>query len=92
MILARVIGNVTASVKHPAYQGHKVLIVQPIDETGKDFGDSFLALDSVQAGPGDAVLVAREGNCAREILGTKDDPFHSVILGIVDKVDIEVKL
>lgn len=86
MILAKVKGNVVATMKHPSYKGHKILIVQPIDDLGNDKGDSFLAQDAVQAGPGDVVLVAREGNTARQLLGTADDPFHAVIVGIVDKV------
>lgn len=90
MILARVKGNVVATIKQPCYKGHKVLIVQPIDETGKDIGDSFLACDTAQAGPGDTVLVQREGNTARQLLGTPADPFHSVIVGIVDKVSVEL--
>lgn len=89
MILCRVTGDVVATVKQPCYRGHKVLIVQPLDEDGNDLGDSFLACDPVQAGPGDTVLVAREGNCARQILGTADDPFHSVIIGIVDRFSVE---
>ncbi len=86
MILGRVKGNVVASEKHPCFEGHTVLIVHPIDEKGNDCGQSFLACDSVQAGEGDVVLVQREGNSARQLLGTQDDPFHSVIVGIVDKV------
>jgi carbon dioxide concentrating mechanism protein CcmL len=86
MILARTKGNVVASVKHKCYEGHRMLIVQPIDEKGDDIGDSFLACDTVQAAPGNVVLVEREGNTARQLLGTQDDPFHSVIVGIVDKV------
>lgn len=89
MILCRVKGNVVASVKQPCYVGHKVLIVQPVDEQGEDTGDSFLACDSVQAGPGDTVLVAREGNCARQILGKPEDPLHAVIMGVVDNVNAE---
>ncbi|MBF0106836.1 MAG: EutN/CcmL family microcompartment protein [Deltaproteobacteria bacterium] len=89
MILARVLGNVVATKKHPSYTGHKTLIVQPVDEYGNDTGTSFVACDSVQAGPGDVVLVEQEGNCARQILGTLKDPFHSVICGIVDRVKLE---
>jgi ethanolamine utilization protein EutN len=86
MILCRVKGNVVATMKHPSFTGHRILIVQPLDENRNDKGDSFLACDSVQAGPGDIVLVEREGNCARQILGTPDDPFHSVIVAIVDEI------
>jgi len=88
MILARVKGNVVATVKHPCYIGHRMLIVQPIDQYGKDKGASFLACDARQSCSGDVVLIQREGNTARQLLGTPDDPFHSVIVGIVDKVKI----
>ena len=88
MILAKVKGSVTATLKHPVYVGKKVLAVQAInDKTFKEKGESFLAVDSVQAGIGDIVLVAREGSTARQILGNDNDPFHSVIVGIVDEVE-----
>ena len=87
MKLARVIGNVVATQKHPCYRGHKMLIVQPVDENGADSGVSFLSCDTVNAGPGDLVLVEQEGNSARQLLGTRDDPFHSVIVGVVDRVE-----
>jgi len=86
MKLARVIGNVVATRKVACYKGHKLLIVQPVDKHGNDTSPSFLSMDTVNAGPGDLVLVEQEGNAARQLLGTKDDPFHSVIVGVVDKV------
>jgi microcompartment protein CcmK/EutM len=85
--LARVIGNVVSTVKQPCYKGHKLLIVQPVNDSGDDDGPSFLSHDTVNAGPGDLVLVEQEGNSARQLLGTRDDPFHSVIVGVVDRVD-----
>lgn len=87
MILARVKGNVVSTAKHPCFEGHRMLIVQPIDENGNDLGDSFLSCDTAEAGPGDVVLVQQEGNTARQLLGTQEDPFHSVIVGVVDKVN-----
>jgi microcompartment protein CcmK/EutM len=89
MRLARVIGNVVATCKVPCYKGHKLLIVQPVDEQGNDISQSVLSMDTVNAGPGDLVLVEQEGNAARQLLGTIKDPFHSVIVGVVDKVHIE---
>lgn len=59
MILARVKGNVVATIKHPCYEGHRLLIVQPIDEHGTDLGNSFLACDTARAAPGDVVLIER---------------------------------
>lgn len=89
MRLCRVIGNVVATVKHPVYLGQRLLIVQPIDETGSDVGASFLAVDRVQAGPGDRVVVMREGNGVRQILQLGDQvPIRSLVVGVVDEVDV----
>lgn len=88
MILGRVIGTVNSTVKHPCFEGRSVQIVQPLAMDGRTpQGTSFLAVDSVQAGLGDLVLAAREGNTARQILGSDSDPFHAVILAIVDQLD-----
>lgn len=92
MILARVIGTAVATIKHPAFDGRKVMVVQPLNDEGTEkSGKSFLAVDAVQAGPGDRVLVAREGNTARQILGAGEAPIHSVIVSIVDDVYISVQ-
>lgn len=89
MRLCRVLGNVVATVAHPAYQGQRVMIVQQIDERGGDVGSSFLAVDRAQSGPGDTVLVMSEGNGVRQILDMgKQVPIRSLIVGIVDSVDV----
>jgi ethanolamine utilization protein EutN len=86
--LCRVIGNVVSTVKHPVYAGQILMIVQPIGEDGADIGTSFLAIDRVQAGPGDRVVVLTEGNGVRQILQMGDlVPIRSLIVGIVDQVD-----
>lgn len=88
MRLCRVIGNVVSTVKHPAYSGQILLIVQPIGEDGADIGASFLAIDRVQAGPGDFVVVLTEGNGVRQIMQMGDlVPIRSLVVGIVDRVD-----
>ncbi len=87
MKLCRVTGNVVATIKHPTYRGHKLMIVQPIDEHGADTGTTFLAVDLAQAGPGDRVLVMQEGNGVRQILKEQKLPIRSIIIGIVDEVD-----
>lgn len=89
MKLCEVIGNVVASVKHPAFVGHKVLLCQSLDANGKPVGSPLIAVDRVQAGIGDRVLVNQEGNGSRQLLGTIDGklPIRSVIVGIVDSVD-----
>ena len=89
MKLCRVKGNVVATVKHPTYRGHKLMVVQPLDERGAAVGTSFVAIDHVQAGIGDDVLVLTEGNGARQIVKQGDVvPIRSVIVGIVDHVEV----
>lgn len=89
MTLCRVLGNVVSTVKHPVYRGQRLLIVQPIDQAGADTGSSFLAVDRVQSGPGDRVLVMREGNGVRQLLDMgKQVPIRSLIVGVVDQVEI----
>jgi len=84
----RVVGPMWASVKHPAYAGKALFVVQPVDELGADTGTSFVAVDTVQAGVGDKVIVLTEGNGVRQILKQGDIvPIRSVIVGIVDVVE-----
>ena len=89
MRLCRVLGNVTASAKHPAYAGRTLLVVQAIDASGAEQGDSFIAVDNAQAGPGDRVLVLTEGTGVRQIVKLGDQvPIRSLVIGIVDQVDV----
>jgi microcompartment protein CcmK/EutM len=90
MRLCRVEGSVVATAHHPSYDGKKLLVVQPLDETGAALGDSFLAVDAVQAGVGDVVLVNVEGNGTRQILKMGAIvPIRSLIVGVVDRVTVE---
>ena len=88
MRICKVIGNVVATTKHPVYTGEKLMVVQRIDEHGNEAGESFLAVDRAQAGPGDTVVVMSEGNGVRQILNMGDQvPIRSLIVGIVDAID-----
>ena len=88
MRCCRVIGPMWAAVKHPAYAGRPLFVVQPIDDKGKDMGNSFVAIDHVQAGVGDKVIVLTEGNGVRQILAMGDIvPIRSMIVGIVDHME-----
>ncbi|HEY5921379.1 MAG TPA: EutN/CcmL family microcompartment protein [Kofleriaceae bacterium] len=88
MRCCRVVGPMWAAVKHPAYAGRPLFVVQPIDDQGKDTGNSFVAIDNVQAGVGDKVIVLTEGNGVRQILQMGDIvPIRSMIVGIVDHVE-----
>lgn len=87
MKLCQVIGPVVSTVKHPTYLGTKLLAVQPIDPEGNPIAESQLAVDRVQAGEGDRVLVMSEGNGVRQLFGMELLPIRSVIVAIVDDVD-----
>ena len=90
MILCKVLGPIVSTVKHPAFAGQKLLIVQPVDEAGRALGKSFLAVDRAsQAGEGDTVLVLREGTGIRQLFGLPKEatlPIRSCIVGVVDAV------
>ena len=89
MNLCRVLGPVVATEKHPAFTGRKLLVVQPLNENLGEMGKSFIAIDSSSgAGKSDVVLVMREGNGVRQIIGDKMAPIRSIIVGVVDAVDI----
>jgi microcompartment protein CcmK/EutM len=88
MILALVKGSVTATDKHKAFHARKLLVVQPLDEARREVGKSFLAVDNLAgAGPGDTVLVLREGNGVRQLLHDKTLPIRSLVVGVVDAVE-----
>jgi len=87
MILGKVIGNVVSTIKLPVYQGYKILIVQPVNDKEEPQGESVLALDTVQAGVGDTVLVIDEGNASRLIMNNPTAPVRTMIVGIVDTIN-----
>ena len=87
MILGKVIGNVVSTIKLPIYQGYKILIVQPVNNKEEPQGESVLALDTVQAGVGDTVLVIDEGNSSRLIMNNSTAPVRTMIVGIVDALN-----
>ncbi len=89
MILGKVVGNVVSSSKHRDYEGFKLLVIQPVDHTGTPKGKSLLAVDAVQAGIGDIVLVIDEGGSGRAILGAPDNrTVRTVVTGIVDEISL----
>jgi ethanolamine utilization protein EutN len=98
MILGKVTGNVVSTCKIAPLEGFKLLLVQPIGlgekplekpgkTSGKTSGKTMVALDTVQAGVGDTVLIIDEGNSARSILKDSSAPVRTVIVGIVDEIN-----
>lgn len=88
MYIGKVIGTVVATIKIDHLQERKLLLVDQLNLKGEETGYYDIAVDVVQAGPGDTVLVIDEGNGARQILGIDPGAIRAVIVGIVDEVVI----
>lgn len=88
MILGKVVGTVVTTLSHRDYKNRRLLVVQPLVLEGDKADEDFIALDNTHAGIGDTVLVNREGNGARQVLRNPDACVISVIVGIVDSVQI----
>ena len=82
---AKVIGSITATVKHSSMQGAKMLLVQPQLVEGQADGDPLIAVDGVGAGMGETVLITSDGRHSRKILQTDATPVRWTIIGIVDE-------
>ncbi|HYN85905.1 MAG TPA: EutN/CcmL family microcompartment protein [Pyrinomonadaceae bacterium] len=89
MILARVLGNVVATQKNERYVGARVMLCQPVTPEGEETGATLLALDSVDAGVGDVVLVVQEGwGASTAATGRPSAAIDSAIVGVVDRIDL----
>jgi ethanolamine utilization protein EutN len=91
MILARVAGTVVATRKDPRLEGFKLLIVRPVAPDGKEESGYVVAVDTVQAGSGELVILV-SGSSARLAEGCKDRPVDASIVGIVDEVALDTRL
>ncbi len=93
MYLARVVGDVVSTHKNERLTGKKLLLVKRLDlEDSPDPGVEVIALDVVDAGVGDKVLVVQEGSSARKIFNDDRIPVQAVIVGVVDRVDIDAQV
>jgi len=88
MLIARVVGDITATVKHPSHEGCKILLVQPLDLDGTERGNPVVAMDSVNAGIGERVLLVQDGFAAFTAVGQKLAPIDAAVIGIIDHVDL----
>ena len=88
MIIGKVTGTVVTTISHRDFKNRRLLVVQPFLLPGDELAGDFVALDNTHAGVGDTVLVNREGNGARQALANPDACVISVIVGIVDSVNI----
>ena len=89
MILARVLGNIVATQKNPRYEGARIMLCQQITPEGEATGLTLLALDSVDSGVGDTVLIVQEGwGASTAATGEAGAAIDSAIVGVVDYVDL----
>jgi ethanolamine utilization protein EutN len=84
MQIGRVVGLAVSTVKHPSFQGWRLLLVQPLTPFGKEDGEPLLAIDKLGAGPTDHVILSNDGAGAREMMGSKNSPVRWMVLGVCD--------
>jgi microcompartment protein CcmK/EutM len=89
MILGRITGSVVSTIHHPIVEGRKLLVAERLDTTGRPTGGYVIAVDAIGAGFGETVLILDEGNGARQILDDANAPVRSIVVGIVDALEIE---
>ncbi len=87
MLLARIVGTVVATRKDPRLVSSKLLLARAVDPRGKPEGNYLVAIDTVDAGVGELVLIV-SGSSARLAVGMKDVPVDAAVVGIVDAVDV----
>lgn len=89
MQLAKVNGNVVSSIKNEHLTGHKLLLVRAIDTKGTYISEKdIIAIDQVDAGIGDIVLITQEGDAVQQILGHKKAPVNTIIVAVVDDLEL----
>jgi ethanolamine utilization protein EutN len=89
MLVARVVGRVVATQKNEKLEGAKLLLVQPLELDGRDRGTPVLAVDGVDAGPGDRVLLVQDGKAAQQVLNRGLAAVDAAVVGVVDSIEIQ---
>lgn len=91
MKLGKVIGRVVSTIKIDSFEGLKLLLIQPVDEILKEFGDPFVAVDTIQSDIGQIIYyeVSKEASMVLDKIMT---PCDAAVVGIVDEINIEEKL
>jgi ethanolamine utilization protein EutN len=87
MLLAKVVGTVVATRKDPRLVSNKLMVVRGVDPRGKVEGNYLVAVDTVDAGVGETVLIV-SGSSARMASGLKDCPVDAAIVGIIDEIEV----
>lgn len=88
MMIGQVTGTVVSTIHLPIVAGRRLLLVDLLDFDGEATGNYVIAMDTVDAGAGETVLVLDEGNGARQVLDDPEAPIRTVVVGIVDEVAV----
>ncbi len=87
MKIGEITGSVVSTMKLPTYHGEKILTVQPLDLNLQPKGDVVLAIDNVDAGVGDRVLLLQEGGVVKDVLKIPHaSPIRSIVIGVIDEI------
>ncbi len=86
MKIAKVVGTVVSTINAPVFDERRLLLCDYVDPDGEPTGDYVIAIDVVDAGAGETVLIIDEGNGARQIVDMKVAPIRAVVVGVVDEV------
>jgi microcompartment protein CcmK/EutM len=89
MIIGKITGTIYSTINHEFYDGKKMMIVDKLNAEGNLTGKYVIAVDTVEAGIGETVLVVDEGNSARQIIKESDAPIRSIIVGIIDDIYLQ---
>jgi ethanolamine utilization protein EutN len=89
MLIAKVIGNATATAKNKCFEGFKLLVVEILDLHGNGSGQEYLAVDTVDAGAGDKVLLCMEGGSVSIVMDKPQSSADAAIVGIIDTINLE---
>jgi microcompartment protein CcmK/EutM len=92
MFLAEVVGTVVSPVQIPILEGRTLLVLRPVTPDGRPSGKTRIGIDRARAGVGDRVLVLDEGTGARQILGDPNGPVKTIVIGVVDYVEVGEEL
>jgi microcompartment protein CcmK/EutM len=79
---------VVATQKHASHEGLKLLLVQVLNLDGTDRGDAVIAVDAVDAGVGDKVLLTTEGFSAMTSVGRPNSPLDMAVIGFIDHIEL----
>ena len=88
MKIGRVAGTVVSTISAPVFDGRKLLLCDLITPDGEATGDYTIAVDAIDAGVGDTVLILDEGSSARQIVGEDVAPIRAMVVGIIDEVHL----